>query len=101
MVYRDRLFPRDAYRRTFDRLIERLPERAACRMTVELLALAHDRACEAELADSLAADLAADRLPDLDELRARFAPDPASLPHVVVQLVSLAAYDVLLAGAAA
>src|SRR6185437_15975907 len=69
LVYRDQLFPRDAYRRIFDRLIERLPERTACRTMVELLALAHDRACEAELADSLAADLAADRLPNLAALR--------------------------------
>lgn len=96
MVYRDQLFPRDAYRRTFDRLIERLPERAACRTMVELLALAHDRACEAELADILAADLAAGRMPDMAALRTRFAPDPAMLPDVVVELVPLTAYDALL-----
>lgn len=101
MVYRDQLFPRDAYRRTFDRLIERLPERVACRTMVELLALAHDRACEAELADILAADLAADHLPDMAALRRRFAPDPAALPDVVVELVPLTAYDALLSGAAA
>lgn len=101
VVYRDQLFPRDAYRRTFDRLIERIPERLACRTMVELLALAHDRACEAELADILAADLAADRLPDMAALRARFAPDPARLPDVLVELVPLAIYDVLLSGAAA
>ena len=27
LVYRDQLFPRDAYRRTFDRLLEKLPEK--------------------------------------------------------------------------
>ncbi len=101
MVYRDQLFPRDAYRRTFDRLIERLPERVACRTMVELLALAHDRACEAELADILAAELIADRLPDMAALRTRFAPDPAMLPDVVVDLVPLAAYDALLGEVAA
>jgi len=101
LVYRDRLFPRDAYRRTFDRLIERLPERVACRTMVELLALAHDRACEAELADILTADLARARLPDMAALRARFAPDPGALPDVVVELVPLTAYDALLSGAAA
>jgi hypothetical protein len=101
LVYRDRLFPRDAYRKTFDRLIERLPERAACRTMVELLALAHDRACEAELADILTDDLANDRLPDLPALRTRFAPDLAALPEVVVRLTPLADYDALLAGAAA
>ncbi|RVD70253.1 IS21 family transposase, partial [Mesorhizobium sp. M4A.F.Ca.ET.029.04.2.1] len=36
LVYRDRLFPREAYRRTFDMLIDRLPERQACRTMVEL-----------------------------------------------------------------
>jgi hypothetical protein len=50
LVYRDQLFPRQAYRRTFDALLERLPEKQACRIMVDLLALAHDRGCEAELA---------------------------------------------------
>ena len=68
---------------------------------VDLLALAHDRACEAELADILAADLDAARLPDMAALRTRFAPDPDGLPDVFVELVPLAAYDVLLSGAAA
>ena len=101
LVYRDRLFPRDAFRRTFERLLEQLPERSACRMMVELLALAHERACEAELAAILAEDLAENRLPDMAKLRARFAPDPASLPEVTVTLVPLSAYDTLLTGAAA
>ena len=101
LVYRDQLFPREAYARTFDRLIEALPERAACRMMVELLSLAHERACEAELAELLAEDIAARRLPDMASLRARFAPDPAALPEVVVQLAPLSAYDALLMGEAA
>jgi hypothetical protein len=96
LVYRDQLFPRDAYRHTFDRLIEQLPERAACRLMVDLLALAHDRGCEAELAAVLAADLAANRLPDMTSLSARFSPDPAALPTVVVHLTPLAAYEALL-----
>lgn len=101
LVYRDQLFPRDAYRRTFDRLIEQVPERLACRMMVELLALAHDRACEAELADILAADLDAGRAPDMAALRTRFAPDPAALPEVVVTLAPLSIYNVLLGEVAA
>ena len=68
---------------------------------VELLSLAHERACEAELADVLAADLKARRLPDLTRLRTRFSPDPASLPSVSVELPSLAVYNHLLTGAAA
>lgn len=96
LVYRDRLFPREAYRRTFEALRERLPDRQACRAMVDLLALAHDRGCEAELADALTADLAAGRLPDVAGLRQHFAPDPARLPTVVVHLAPLAAYEGLL-----
>jgi len=101
IVYREQLFPREAYRRMFDRLLEQLPDRIACRTMVELLALAHERACEAELADILAADLDAGRLPDMAALRRRFAPDPATLPEVVVTLAPLSTYDVLLNGVAA
>lgn len=96
LVYRDRPFPRDAYRRTFDRLRERLPDRKACRLIVDLLALAHERGCEAELAGQLAADLDAGQLPDLGRLRAHFAPDPACVPQVMVQLAPLANYECLI-----
>jgi hypothetical protein len=96
LVYREQLFPRQAYRRTFDVLLERLPSNKACRLMVDLLALAHERGCEAELAALLDADLDAGCLPDLATLRQRFAPDPARLPTVVVRLVPLAAYEDLL-----
>jgi hypothetical protein len=43
----------------------------------------------------LSEDLAARRLPDLKELRARFAPDLASLPQVCVLLTPLSHYEVL------
>ncbi|MDH7974962.1 IS21 family transposase [Sphingomonas sp. AR_OL41] len=101
LVYRDALFPRPAYARTFERLCAVLPERVACRTMVELLALAHERACEAALAVSLDQCIADEVLPDLAELRGRFAPDPATLPVVTVRLAPLASYDVLLTGAAA
>jgi hypothetical protein len=96
LAYRNQLFPRDAYRQTFDRLLERIPAKSACRLMVNLLALAHERGCEAELASLLAADLAAGQLPDLATLRARFAPDPTALPEVVVHLTPLIAYEALL-----
>jgi hypothetical protein len=99
LVYRDRLFPRDAYRHAFEALRAALPERQACRITVDLLALAHDRGCEAELAECLAADQVAGRLPNIAALRARFAPDPAIVPHVTVTLASLASYESLLGAA--
>ncbi len=95
LVYRDQLWPREAYRHMFDHLCERLSERAACKMMVELLSVAHERACEAQLAALLNEDLAADRLPDLKILREHFAPDLASLPQVSVQLTPLTAYEAL------
>jgi len=98
LVYRDQLFPRDAYRRTFERLLESLAEKPACRLMVDLLALAHDRGCEAELADILTADLDANQLPDMAGLRERFTPDPSALPDVVVHLTPLIAYEALLSG---
>jgi hypothetical protein len=96
LVYRDQLFPRETYRRTFERLLEKLPEKSACRITVDLLALAHERGCEAALALILDSDLAANQLPDMAALRERFAPDPAALPEVVVHLTPLSAYEELL-----
>src|SRR5690606_8156548 len=66
LVYRDQLFPREAYRRMFDRLIDRLADRMACRTMVELLSLAHERACEAELAGVLESLLATPQgMPDM------------------------------------
>jgi hypothetical protein len=96
LVYRDKLFPRPEYRRAFEGLIDRLSEKQACKITVELLALAHDRGCERELAERLATILDAGELPDIVELRAFFAPDPAQLPTVTVRLASLQGYEALI-----
>jgi hypothetical protein len=96
LIYRDQLFPREAYRLTFDRLCEQLPPRTACKTMVELLSMAHERACEAQLAQALDEYLPQGQLPDLQALRSRFAPDPASVPLVHVQLASLRDYEALL-----
>ena len=96
LVYRDQLFPRSAYRDTFEHLRERLPDRAACKLMVELLSLAHQRTCEAALAVRLRALLDAGELPDLKTLREAFAADPGQIPNVYVQSVALSAYDRLL-----
>lgn len=95
LVYRDQLFPRPAYRRAFETLCEREGDKRACKVTVELLALAHERACEAELAAAIEADLDAGRLPDIQALRTRFTPDGAVVPDVVVELAPLGVYDEL------
>ena len=95
LVYRDQLFPRRAYARAFELLLARESDKQACRTMVGLLALAHDRACEAELAHAIDADLDAGCPPDLDRLRDRFKPDQAAIPIVAVELVPLSAYDEL------
>ncbi len=103
LVYRDQLFPRPVFAQTFDALLAALSERPACRAMVGLLALAHERACEAELALALQADLDRGVLPDLAALIERFRPKDAAVPDVVVTLPALALYDQIAidAGAAA
>jgi hypothetical protein len=97
LVYRDQLFPRPAYRKAFEALSAQVGDKRACKVSVELLALAHDRACEAELAQAIDSGLDEGRLPDIDKLRSRFQPDAASIPNVVVALVPLNSYDELAA----
>ena len=43
LVYRDQLFPREAYRQTFEQLRDASGERIACHNLVELLSIAHER----------------------------------------------------------
>ena len=101
LVYRDQLFPRPAYRRAFEALQEGGDLRRACKVAVGLLALAHEQACEPELAEALDAELDAKRLPDLAALRERFRPSDAAIPEVVVTLAPLGVYDELAAVGAA
>lgn len=96
LIYRDALFPRQAYRDAWERLIAAGDAGAACRTMVGLLALAHDRGCEAELAQAIGGQLADGGLPDLAALRLRFAPACATVPDVVVILPPIASYDALL-----
>ena len=95
LVYREQLFPRRPYQRVFEALLACDSEKQACRTLVGLLALAHDRACEAELAEAINAELDAGRLPDLDELGRRFAPHPAAIPDITVEVAPLHLYDEL------
>jgi hypothetical protein len=97
LVYRDQLFPRDAYRRTWERLIAAETPRIACKIMVGLLALAHDRACEAKLAAELDKLIEANVLPDLAVLLRQFGSTRGSAADVTVVLPSPAIYDALLA----
>jgi hypothetical protein len=100
LVYRDQLFPRTAYRRTWEALTGTLDPRLACRTMVGLLALAHEAGCEADLAAELDRTLDAGELPDLPALQGRFAPAVAVMPTVTVALPAAADYDTLVSGAA-
>ena len=97
LVYRDQLFPRAAYRRAFEMLRAQGDDRRACKITVELLAMAHEHACEAGLADALSTSLDAGQLPDLAALHGRFRPVQPEIPAVTVNLVPLTLYDELAA----
>src|SRR5260370_26105879 len=98
LVYRDQVFPRPAYGGAFEALHESVGDKRACKSTVELLALAHDRGCEAELSELIDAELDAGRLPNLALLRERFAPSPASVPEIRIAFVALSSYDELAVG---
>ena len=63
---------------------------------VGLLELAHDRACEADLAVELERILATGALPELDTLGQQFAATAAAMPDVTVTLPSVSSYDALL-----
>jgi hypothetical protein len=64
---------------------------------VALLALAHDRGCEADLAAALNEQMeATGGIIDVAALRARFAPTSATMPDIVVKLPPIASYDLLL-----
>jgi hypothetical protein len=96
LVYRDQLFPREAFRHAWDRLVATQSSRNACRTMVGLLALAHDRACEAKLAIALEAILEAGEVPDLATLQREFMPASVTVPEVTVTIPTAMAYDALL-----
>jgi hypothetical protein len=98
-VLRDAMFPRSEYAQTWQRLRERLEERSACRLMVDLLDLADRANVVTELAAVLADLHECDVLPDIEQLRARFAPRVPLMPDVQVVLPATAVYDELLGAA--
>jgi hypothetical protein len=85
LVYRE---PALAAPRLSNRLRSVAGEKQACRTMVGLLALAHNRACDAQLA-AINAELNRDRLPDLDTIGRRFTPNPSDIPDVTVEVAPL------------
>jgi len=96
-VYRDGLFPRSEYAEAWAALSVALPRRDACRRMVDLLWLAHDDGCEAELAGLIAGTLATGDLPEARQLKQRLEPRRRELPgDTPVTLPDLASFDALL-----
>jgi hypothetical protein len=95
-VLREAMFPRSEYARTWQHIRERLDERSACRLMVDLLDLADQANVVAELAGVLAEHLDQNALPEIEVLRSRFAPRTPQMPSVQVVLPTTAVYDELL-----
>jgi transposase InsO family protein len=98
-VLRDAMFPRSEHAQVWERIRVQLPERAACRLMVDLLDLADRFNVVGELAQELGALHERGELPDIDQLRAQFAPRQTSMPEVRVVLPAAADYDELLQAA--
>ena len=96
LAFRDALFPREAYRRTWEQLDLKLTQRQACQTIVALLEMAARDGVEGVLAQRLDALLVAGELPDVKRLREEFAPRKAELPQVTVEIPAASVYDALL-----
>lgn len=92
-VHREALFPREAYKRSWEALEAHLDERRACRTYVGLLHLAASYACEARLAEWLEQTLKRGELPDLEAARLAMAPATITAPSILVVPADLRAYD--------
>lgn len=100
-VYRDGLFPRTEYAEAWTALSAALPRRDACRRMVDLLWLAHDEGCEAELAALIADTLGHGDLPEARAMKQQLEPRRRTLPDdTPVALTDLASFDALLEGSA-
>ena len=96
LVFRDDLFPREAYRRTWEQLDLQLTQRQACQTIVALLEMAALDGVEGMLAERLEALLSAAELPDVKRLREEFAPHETKVPQVTVEIPPVSRYDALL-----
>ena len=99
LVFRDALFPRDAYCRMWEQLESKLTRRHACQTIVALLEMAARDGVEAALAARLETLLLVGELPDVKRLREEFAPRTVELPHVNIDLPAVSLYDALLPSA--
>jgi hypothetical protein len=98
LVFRDALFPCEAYRRTWEQLEQKLTQRQACQTIVALLEMAARDGVEGVLAQRLDTLRLAGELPDVKRLREEFAPRQAELPPIAVNIPAASSYDALLLG---
>ena len=96
LVFRDALFPREAYRRTWEQLDLRLSRRQACQTIVALLEMAARDGVESVLAERLDALLTAGELPDPRKLREEFLARSTVIPLITVMMPASRSYDALL-----
>jgi len=96
LVFRDDLFPRQAYRRAWEQLEARLTPQQACKVMVGLLELAACHGVEATLAERLDTWLDAGQLPDIEQLRLEIMPPCLPCPELSIEIPALALYDSLL-----
>ena len=96
LVFRDALFPREAYRRTWEQLESKLTQRQACQTIVALLEMAARDGIEGVLAQRLDVLRLAGELPDVKRLREEFAPRRTEVPQVTVEIPPASRYDALL-----
>ena len=99
LAFRDALFPREAYWRTWEQLDLKLTQRQACQTMVALLEMAARDGIEGVLAERLEALLVAGELPDVKGLREEFAPRKPELPQITVVMPAASVYDALLPSA--
>lgn len=95
---RDDLLPDERYRLIRQWLDQELEPRAACKMIVGILALAHHFDCEHELGDYLIIRKQDNQTPTLYELQERFGKKHVKIPTITVKDVSASDYDYLLPG---
>lgn len=93
---RDDLLPDERYRMIWQWVDQELAPRAACKMMVGILSLAHRFDCEDALGDYLVARKQAGRLPLLHELQNRFGKKSGEIPKILVRQSFASDYDRLL-----
>ena len=95
LVFRDALFRREAYRRTWEQLDLRLSRRQACQTIVALLEMAARDGVEGVFAERLDALLATGELPDPRKLR-EFLPRSTVIPLITFMMPASCSYAALL-----